>query len=509
MTSDEIFQHLGRPVVLLRIAAKSKAPIDQNWPSFTLADMTPAYRATLNGNIGVSLGEDAGGVGTIDVDDDHFADEFLALNPRLAMTAISNGARGCNLWIAPANCPRSCKIKTKDGQPWGEWRWTGNQTVISGTHPSGVEYRLKGGPVVEIDFSEIVWPANLVLPWVQEVKPPAFSEADLVAKCGPFFWVDQWGNITKINESYIAQRFCLEHLVLYEQVEGWFFVFDKATGAWRAVADDVVKTMIIAAWERLVVLFGRPALHRKANNGLFGSLTNLVRALCGRTEVFKRLKRVLHCKNGMLHMEYQPRLMPFSPEYYSRNPIPIAYNPEAKCPKFLAFLNEVLEPDDVSLLIRWIGSCLLTGNVAQRILILVGIAHSGKSTIAEIVEHLLGRVNVTALRTDQLGERFEIGRLFGYTLLTAKDVPGTFMEQRGADVLKRLVGHDYTPGERKHGMKHVEVYGDYDCLITCNKRLAVKLDGGHRSMAPAADDYRIFEGHSRLETNRKFCRDDL
>ena len=143
----------------------------------------------------------------------------------------------------------------------------------------------------------------------------------------------------------------------------------------------------------------------------------------------------------------------------------------------MALLSFALPPDDVSLFIRWFGSVLLTGNAAQRILLLVGKAATGKSTIAEVVEMVIGWTNCTALRTKLLHERFEIGRLFGYSLLTAKDVPGKFLEEKGAQALKKLVGHDYTPGERKGSMESVPVYGDFDCLITCNERLLVSLEG--------------------------------
>ena len=90
---------------------------------------------------------------------------------------------------------------------------------------------------------------------------------------------------------------------------------------------------------------------------------------------------------------------------------------------------------------------------------------------------VVGLVNCTALRTKLLHERFEIGRLFGYTLLTAKDVPGDFLEKEGAQALKTLVGHDYIPGERKGSMESVPVYGDFDCIVTCNERLLVRLEG--------------------------------
>jgi hypothetical protein len=48
----------------------------------------------------------------------------------------------------------------------------------------------------------------------------------------------------------------------------------------------------------------------------------------------------------------------------------------------MTLLNFALPRDDVGLFIRWFGSALLTGNAAQRILLLVGRAATGKSTIA-------------------------------------------------------------------------------------------------------------------------------
>ena len=92
-------------------------------------------------------------------------------------------------------------------------------------------------------------------------------------------------------------------------------------------------------------------------------------------------------------------LMPFSPAYYARNPIPIAWDPDATCPKFNALLAFGLDPDDISLFWRWFGSVLLTGNAAQRILLFIGEPATGKSTIAEVVEKVRGLINCTALRT--------------------------------------------------------------------------------------------------------------
>ena len=55
--------------------------------------------------------------------------------------------------------------------------------------------------------------------------------------------------------------------------------------------------------------------------------------------------------------------------------------------------------------------------------------------------------------------------------------PGRFLEEDGAQALKKLVGHDYVPGEVKGSMVSVPVYGDFDCVVTCNERLLVRLEG--------------------------------
>jgi len=126
--------------------------------------MDPEYRRKLaEGNIGVVQGEASGGIGSIDIDDDQGADEFLALNPDLKETLRSRGARGCNVWFYPEgdHVPASCNLK-RDGQPWGEWRFNGRQTIIAGVHPSGVPYTLPcATPAIRYPFDQVKFPAGV------------------------------------------------------------------------------------------------------------------------------------------------------------------------------------------------------------------------------------------------------------------------------------------------------------------------------------------------------------
>jgi phage/plasmid-associated DNA primase len=86
--------------------------------------------------------------------------------------------------------------------------------------------------------------------------------------------------------------------------------------------------------------------------------------------------------------------------------------------------------------------CLLGGNPAHRFLVLRGTAGGGKSTLVEIIETVIGPHNVAQLRVHLLTERFEIAGFLGKTLLCGKDVPGNFLDNRAAHVIKPLTGGD-------------------------------------------------------------------
>jgi hypothetical protein len=133
---EQLRDLLGGDVVLLPIKRGHKGPSGkemEGWQTFTPARMQePEYLARLNhgANIGVLLGK---GLVTIDLDRDEVVEPFLKLNPTLLETLRSRRKRGCNLWVRIKGAhPKSCKLRTRSGEEWGEWRADGNQTVIDG-----------------------------------------------------------------------------------------------------------------------------------------------------------------------------------------------------------------------------------------------------------------------------------------------------------------------------------------------------------------------------------------
>ena len=133
---------LGRDALLLPWPLGSKGT-KRKWRHLTLEAMSdPAYLAKLaKGNIGVAQGK-VKRLCSIDIDHDDEIDGFLHLNPALACSLQSKGARGCNCWLrVEGGIPRLKPIKTRDGEKWGELRGEGAQTIIYGQHPSGCHYQ--------------------------------------------------------------------------------------------------------------------------------------------------------------------------------------------------------------------------------------------------------------------------------------------------------------------------------------------------------------------------------
>ncbi|MHB8523201.1 MAG: phage/plasmid primase, P4 family [Limisphaerales bacterium] len=189
------------------------------------------------------------------------------------------------------------------------------------------------------------------------------------------------------------------------------------------------------------------------------------------------LTEFIPCANGMLQLS-DKNLLLFSPTYRRRNKLAVRFDVTAKCPLFLdVLMRPALERDELDLLQRWCGLALIGENLAQRILILTGTAGGGKGTFIRVLNGIIGQTNLAALRPHLLGERFELGRFLGKTLLYGADVPENFLNQRGASILKSLTGGDPVTLEFKNSNESPCIICNFNVILTCNSRLTVHLEG--------------------------------
>ena len=95
----------------------------------------------------------------------------------------------------------------------------------------------------------------------------------------------------------------------------------------------------------------------------------------------------IHVANGTLFLDGR-----FSEHKdFCRNRLPVAYHINAPQPvKWLHFLSQLLEPEDIPTLQEFMGYCLIPSTKGQKMLILTGKGGEGKSRIGLVLRALLG-----------------------------------------------------------------------------------------------------------------------
>ena len=117
-------------------------------------------------------------------------------------------------------------------------------------------------------------------------------------------------------------------------------------------------------------------------NGIVKALENL----CYTTQPEPDTERI-HVKNGFVTLDGKlESVFPFT-----LNRLNVWYNPDAPAPeKWLKFLSDLLEPDDILTLQEYLGYCLLPLTKAQIMLFLLGNGGEGKSVIGVVMKAIFG-----------------------------------------------------------------------------------------------------------------------
>ncbi|HEY8899062.1 MAG TPA: phage/plasmid primase, P4 family [Chthoniobacterales bacterium] len=168
---------------------------------------------------------------------------------------------------------------------------------------------------------------------------------------------------------------------------------------------------------------------------------------------------LINCANGMLHMR-DLTLTPHNPKYLSTVQIPHAYEGEAECPRFKAWLEQMLPAADVQRQVQEIfGYCLAPQLNYHKFFFFYGDGGTGKSTLIEVLTKLIGEDNSMALRLQELDNPFQRAQLVGKRLYLATELNRdsfkhidlikaiTSGEQIGVDV-KHKAGYSYRPQGR-------------------------------------------------------------
>lgn len=163
-------------------------------------------------------------------------------------------------------------------------------------------------------------------------------------------------------------------------------------------------------------------------------------------------KRELCVSNGVLDISEpsNPEQEPHTPDKLFTSGLPVEYDSDAECPRFMEFVNESVEDDDLPKLQEYLGYTLLVGEQPfKKAMFLVGPTDSGKGTFLGVVESLLGKENVASETLyDLINTRWGPHSLYG----------------RAANIRNEI-----TPGGVKNVQKFKELTGGEDRISAEDK----------------------------------------
>lgn len=160
----------------------------------------------------------------------------------------------------------------------------------------------------------------------------------------------------------------------------------------------------------------------------------------------------------------------FTQDYFALAKMPVKYDPSIDYRKslFWFFINEILSPNDVEGVQEELGAILAKDYLTKKFSIYEGETDTGKSTLLNVIQTLLGEKNVSNLSLQQIAskERFYLGRLFGKMANIRDDMPRDIIRTLGA--IKEVTGRSRITGEYKFKDPFEFVNHAY-IIVSCNQ----------------------------------------
>ncbi len=190
--------------------------------------------------------------------------------------------------------------------------------------------------------------------------------------------------------AYVEKLHCDQHVNVY-------------TGShWELVEHQQLKDFVNRCSERCglpVSMLKDPCFMKPLYEALAFNLAKHRRQIVPDDEVWVNLLNgtLIVCEDGTVELREHRK------EDLFNYTLSYAYDPSAQCEQWLTFLNRVL-PDAGSqtLLAEYIGYCLMKSHALEKMLLLFGSGQNGKSVTLEVIEALLGTMNVSYLSLSDL-----------------------------------------------------------------------------------------------------------
>ena len=211
-------------------------------------------------------------------------------------------------------------------------------------------------------------------------------------------------------------------------------------GIWPPVDKEIIKQDVVKLLEKT------QSEGVRVSNGLINSVMEITR-----TKIFIPAEKwdadpdYLPCRNGVLHIPTKT-LLPHTPGIYATGQLEYDYDPGAACPAFMQALQRI--PDSIDFLQEFAGYALTTEVKHEIAIWFHGPIGSGKSTIIEGLQAMVGKQRHGILGLAQIERsRFALANLPGKTLVTSFEQPETFIS--ASHILNSIISGEAIAVEQK------------------------------------------------------------
>ena len=259
-----------------------------------------------------------------------------------------------------------------------------------------------------------------------------------------------WENVgLSLNESgkYVLNanafaRYLLKRMQLCVDAGGQLFLYKEPRGVWERITEKEVAKVARNLLHDVVPDIWRRSWEQEYLAALQLEM-KFVRSI-------DRDYHLLNLQNGMFDLT-KMQLLLHEDKWYSTIRIPVQYDPDAKCPRFMQFLREVMLDDGecVRVIQEIMGYCLTSEMKLQKAFFFYGAGSNGKSVLAAIMERLCGLENVSHTPLSTLNRKFGMQELPG-KILNISPENDSFGKDIDTQMLKSITGGDIVAVEQKY-----------------------------------------------------------
>jgi len=487
----EVYKDLGFNCIPLKY--QSKEPAVPSWKEYQSSKYEGDFKE--GQNIAIICGKISNLI-VIDLDDKSLASEiFDDWNAKLMKNWINETRRGYHILCTPKDGKFPPNVKLMDSKGRGiDIKSEGGYIVAPpSTHPDGGKYKMvsSGREIVKIDIRGFVaalqkrgFGGGLKKAKLTEVLQGNVGEGarndsayvmaryllnpleggldDADAKIKLIEWNDS--NVPPLPREELNRIFDSAHNIPFEVHPAEFNLktFERNYVARHITVTLHPKTLreneeIYVYQNGLYVDGGETHIKEMLHRLYYGiprsEVNELLATIRATTYVtnddFDTYPELIHLKNCILNVK-NLKVFEQTHELLTRNQIQTVYDPDAKCPKIIQFLREVIpEGADLKSLVELLASTLLHKVKLEKAIILVGDQANGKSTLIELLIEVLGAQNISNVALQRLAtNRFATSTMVGKILNAYGDLDIDSIEQTG--MIKQIISHDHIMVEKKN-----------------------------------------------------------